>query len=246
MKKFNQTFTDEELKAEIWKPIEGYEGTYSVSSLGRVRSEAREIMRSDGQRQPIKVRILRPAPDRRGYLIVSLYNNGQQTHKVHRLVAKAFLENPDEKPQINHINEIKTDNRTVNLEWCTPAVNQLHGGCTTRVRNTRNRRQTAKAERAVQQISLKGAELAIYRSTSEAPPAVGGNQGSIHQACSGKQNTAYGYIWRFIELYPEEHAYIFGDFRLNERGVESSPEETIQTFVDRDLRYNEVLKNRSK
>ena len=112
-------YTDIELKNEKWKDIDGYDGMYQVSDLGRVRS------RYSGE-----WRVLRPGTNSVGYSTVSLHNNKKQnTIKVHRLVASAFIPNDDEsKTQINHINEVKTDNRVTNLEWCDRSYNMSYNG----------------------------------------------------------------------------------------------------------------------
>ena len=99
---------------EIFVSIQGYEGIYEVSNMGRVRSLKFG-----------KKKILKPSKDGNGYLFVKLSKNGKIKYfKVHRLVANAFVENPNNLPQINHINEVKTDNRAVNLEWCTNQYNK--------------------------------------------------------------------------------------------------------------------------
>ena len=110
-------FTDTELAQEQWRDIEGYDGMYQVSDLGRVRSLKFG-----------KVRMLRPGKHRQGYLQVALCQDGKQKSVyVHRLVAQAFIENDDEnKIYINHRNEIKSDNRVLNLEYCTASYNNAY------------------------------------------------------------------------------------------------------------------------
>ena len=101
--------------SEIWIPIEGYEGLYAVSSLGKVYSFHSK-------------RLISPKKSKAGYLRVTLSKNNQQrVFAVHRLVALAFIPNPCLKPTVNHINEIKTDNRVENLEWATIAEQNVHG-----------------------------------------------------------------------------------------------------------------------
>ena len=108
---------------EVWKDIEGYEGMYQASSLGRVRS----LDRVAANGRQIKGVVLRPAPNSKGYLCVSLHNNGDggRSHLVHRLVAEAFRPGHD-KPHINHRNADKRDNQLTNLEWVTPLENARH------------------------------------------------------------------------------------------------------------------------
>ncbi len=110
------------MKEEIWRDIEGYEGKYQVSNMGRVRSlyyhNAKGIKR---------IGILRPATDCCGYLRCALSKNDiLTTFKVHRLVAEAFIPNPLNLPQVNHLNGDKQDNRVENLEWASNSINQIH------------------------------------------------------------------------------------------------------------------------
>ena len=105
---------------EIWKDIVGYEGLYQISNLGNVKSL--------NYRRTGKERILNPGNNGCGYLFVILCNNGKRKHfKIHRLVANAFLENPDNKSDVNHKDEDKTNNNVDNLEWMTRQENNNYG-----------------------------------------------------------------------------------------------------------------------
>jgi hypothetical protein len=108
---------------EAWRDVKGYEGLYQVSDAGNVRSLDR--VSASGHSLKGKPRKLRM--DKYGYLVVGLTLNGAMKYKkIHRLVAQAFVNNPDRKPQVNHINGVKTDNAPSNLEWCTTRENTAH------------------------------------------------------------------------------------------------------------------------
>ncbi len=124
------------MQNEIWKDVVGYEGLYSVSSLGRVRSEARVVEHARYGKQSVPERILKGKTDKGGYLLAVLCRAGQKkTCKVHRLVALVFLENPENKSCVNHIDNNPKNNRLENLEWCSQAENIQHCSKQGRMRN---------------------------------------------------------------------------------------------------------------
>ena len=124
------------MQNEIWKPIDGFVGYYEISNFGNVRSVNRYAKTFYGKRT-IKSRTKEQFLNPKGYLRVALFKE-QKCKKffVHRLVAMAFIPNPFNYPFINHKNEIKSDNRMENLEWCTAKYNDNYGTRNERIKDT--------------------------------------------------------------------------------------------------------------
>ena len=170
---------------EVWKDISGYEGMYQVSDLGRVQSLDR--ISHNGKRY--KGRVLKPVPDGAGYLQVFLRKDAKtRRFYIHRLVAGAFIENPTNKPQVNHLDETeKWNNRVDNLAWATPKENANWG--------TRNERSNKKRSKPVLCIEL-GREFESLGSATKAFKRGGTN---IWKAINDPNKTACGYHWRYAE-----------------------------------------------
>ena len=109
---------------EIWKDIKGYEGYYQVSDLGRIKSLGKHIKCRNDFKRFVEEKIRKCLKKSNGYLAISLYKEKKvKTYYVHRIVAETFIENTNNEPTVNHINEIKTDNRAKNLEWMSYSEN---------------------------------------------------------------------------------------------------------------------------
>ena len=161
------------MKKEYWKPVVGYEGLYEVSNWGRVKSL------KFGKERILKQSI------RHGYYIVSLWKNGKgKTYSVHRLVAEAFIDNPDNLPCVNHKDENKQNNVVSNLEWCTHEYNNTYG---TRIE---------RCSKPVLQYDLNGNLIKEWKSLHECGRN-GFNQGDICKCCNGERKTHQNFIWRY-------------------------------------------------
>ena len=177
---------------EIWKDIEGYEGLYQVSNEGNVKSLARYHVRND--------RILKQSHDKDGYNIVCLTkDNLKKWFRVHRLVAKAFIPNPNNYQVINHKDENPKNNSVENLEWCTIQYNNDYGS------------RNGNFSKKVYQYTIDNKLICIYDKMSHAANAINGGSSNIGRACNGgffdktrnrwHSMTKYkGYRWSYVPL----------------------------------------------
>lgn len=173
---------------EIWKPVKGFEERYEVSNLGCVRSVSKIIAYRNGAKRFWKGQALKQHPDKDGYLKVALARDGKQFNKcVHRLVAEAFLENPNHLPMVNHKDECKSNNQVDNLEWCTAQYNCLYSNVPQKMIEV--------TKKPVLQISLSGELVKEWESISAAARGTGILLANISRCAHGGRPTAGGYRW---------------------------------------------------
>lgn len=177
---------------EEWRVINGYPN-YEVSNLGKVRSYVYRTAIS-----PIP-HLLSPRIDHNGYHFVNLYNSNHKMKsvKLHRIVATAFIPNPNNYPQINHLNENKSDNRVENLEWCTAKHNVNYG--TTHFRSCMTRRKCCTKE--VFQFTPDGKYIQSFYSCSEASRKTGVNLSCIASAAKHVSRYAGDWLWSYTLDY---------------------------------------------
>lgn len=185
-----------DLEFEEWRPVEGYEGLYEVSNLGRVKSLER--IDSGGVRRG--GHFMSFTSDKGGYLRCKLTKNGNyKLMLVHRLVAKAFIPNPNNYPCINHKDEDPTNNCVENLEWCTYSYNINYGN---RKAKVKEKELNGPLSKSVAKYSVNGDFIQVFSSVNEASRQTGIKPSNISNCCNKKPHylTAGGYVWRWADL----------------------------------------------
>lgn len=177
---------------EIWKDIQGYEGLYQVSNLGRIKTFSKF---NNTKKEIMKQKLLF------GYLLVNLYKNGKlKTCRVHRLVAQAFIPNTENKPQINHINGIKTDNRVENLEWATRSENMKHAFKNGLVKNNSNSINAMKKANEKHIIQLKNnIVVKEFENVAQASKELNICKNLIYRVACGFRKRTHGFTFRYKE-----------------------------------------------
>lgn len=162
---------------EEWRDVKGYEGKYQVSNLGRVKSL--------NYRHTGKEQFLKPGKNGNGYLFVNLYKNGVVKHfRVHRLVGSAFIPNPDNFSEINHKDEVKTNNSVSNLEWCSRQYNNTYA--------EKHRRHCKKIAGYKDNKLVK-----IYDAVIDVDKD-GFHHQNVREVLKGKRKSSGGFQWKYL------------------------------------------------
>ena len=160
---------------EIWEEAIGFEGLYEISKSGKVKK---------------KDRLLRQRKNNKGYFLVDLYKNGiRHQLLVHRLVAQAFIKNPNNYPCVNHKDENKENNNADNLEWCSQKYNMNYGSCPRRIGEANSK--------SVIQHDKNGNVVGKYNSIICAERMTGISNGSIGDCLHKRRKSAGGYLWQY-------------------------------------------------
>lgn len=183
---------------EIWKDIKDFEGLYQVSNLGRIKSLKFR-----------KERILKPQKHKNGYLYINLYKGNKIKHySIHRLVAEAFVYNPDpiNNIEVDHLNTNPSDNRAENLEWVdhiknrhNPLTEQHHIDCQKGEKSCWYGKYGKEhhSSKPVLQFDLDGNFIKEWECTRQIERELGISRGNISSCCLGNYKTAYSFIWRY-------------------------------------------------
>lgn len=198
-----------------WKDIEGYEGQYQVSNYGDIKRLERDIVDSLGRKKHYSEKIFHPHKANNGYTRVSF---GTDRDLTHRVVAKAFLPNPNNLPEVNHKNGLEKDNNFVgtkennytdgNLEWVTRKENMYHASVTGLInRHSEKRKEAIKINRKIAlenhcrpvAMILEGKLISIFRSLKDASDITKIPQQNIGENCRGNRSSAGGYNWKYVD-----------------------------------------------
>ena len=179
------------LEGEEWRPVIGFEGLYEVSNKGRVKSLPRMVKRGSGESMTYERILVGGISHGYRYCLLHKQDGSRKSLRVNRLVADAFIPNPNNLPLVNHKDENRLNNNVDNLEWCTPLYNTRYGTALERAsfNNGRNKR--------VCQYDMDGNLVSTYYNINEAVRRIGGHHATISQCCGHKKLSYKGYIWLY-------------------------------------------------
>ena len=188
---------------EIYKDVKGYEGLYQVSNLGNIKGLKRQIQVYKNRYRTVPEKIMTKEIDTSGYLVCNLSINGiRRKKKIHRLVAIAFIPNPQNKPQINHKDGVKSNNKVTNLEWCTSKENMNHAVKSGLKKATWLGKGGPDhfLSKQVEKYDLNMNYICDYPSVTIAAKKMGIHAGNISKAARGIKKTCSGFIWKYKKI----------------------------------------------
>jgi hypothetical protein len=184
---------------EVWKDVAGYSGLYQISNLGRVKSTEKLHRIGNGAYQPRPERIRVPRLNTDGYYKLMLSKDGvKKMYAIHRLIAMAFIPNPESKPCINHKNGVKTDNRIENLEWCTYSENNFHKYRVLGYKDVKPVGKDHWKSMPVARLNEHGETIETFDSITDAARKYGLSLGNLSRACKGIYKTSGGFKWKIL------------------------------------------------
>lgn len=250
------------MENEIWKSIKGYEGYYEISNLGRVKSVERRVIQGNHTRF-VKECIKKIHKGAYGYPSVTLcIGCKSRTIPIHRLLARAFIPNPENKPFIDHINTDKTDYRLENLRWVTPKENANNAltikhsrervytkEVSEKINRTKIERRTKTAPKKVYQYTKEGVFIKEFSCSNVAESETSVNASSIRDVCKGKRFSAGGFLWRYekendIKCIKPQHPNSKPIFQFDRNMVLIKKWESVSEAA-RELGYNPANISRS-
>lgn len=211
-----------------WRPVKGFEGLYEVNNTAQIRTVERTLITKNGNRRTIPSKLHKPSTNVHGYHYVKLIKDGKQKNMLnHRAVMEAFVPNPENKPFIDHINTIKTDNRLENLRWVTSYENSHNPITIQHIKDTCtpqeiSRQIQVKKEngswnaKRVFQYTKEGVFVAEYASQSDAIKALGLDArrvtGNLKTALDNNKKSAYGFMWTTKKVSVPEYIKPHGKY----------------------------------
>ena len=220
---------------EEWRTIKETDGKYSVSNLGNVKRNEHYTIVSPTFTAFYKERKVNPYKTAEGYLVVRLQTGSKSiTRKIHRLVAEAFIDNPNGFPCVNHLDEDRSNNIVTNLEWCTVKHNNNYG--------TRKEKLQKISGIKVAQYDLSGKLIKVWDSITQAAQSFGTKTTSnIGRVCKGKpgRKTYKGYIWKYVD------SKVIGDVSLKDQMLTNKSmlvDVVLNTFSDVELKISKSKK----
>lgn len=180
--------------SEVWKDVDGFEGIYQISNYGRIKALPRDVRTCGNGKRHIAEHIVKPIRCKNGYLEANFSIRQKRTVRLlHRVVAQAFIPNPENLPEVNHKDENIENCRADNLEWCTSKYNANYGSRNAKMIENRGN------NKPVIQKTKAGEFVKRFASIAEASRETGAFDSAIIKVCNGKQKTSVGYKWEYTD-----------------------------------------------